>query len=308
MAEQNFSPPNAEQLREHLRLNPPTGPSPLAAWTPMLLMSVAMLIVILAPDGAIQLLVLPLMISVFVYLGIRVRMVRGLSAKVNAVQELAMMRYWPQSLRIGWQLLPEAKVSPEMHGRIVVAIAHSLDQVGAYDAAIIAYSYLIERMSPDHPGSLQLRLQRTLTQLANDQLADADDALRRMRSQSEFGEGGGPTTARAAFRLANLFQQVRTHHWDDAVETSDGMLDDLRPLGIDAGYGHALLALSFHQMKTDDEAATEKLRRQAKLWWSRATMLLPVSTLGDRLIELKPMIEDPSMADAVSPSQPPQEV
>jgi hypothetical protein len=77
---------------------------------------------------------------------------------------------------------------------------------------------------------------------------------------------------------------VRTNHFADAVEGCDGLLDELRPLGVDAGYGHALVALAYHHLA--GAAAGE----QAALWWSRATLLVAAPALLDRFAELRPLL------------------
>ena len=124
-----------------------------------------------------------------------------------------------------------------------------------------------------------------IAQIAGDQLTDADDTLRRLRGAIDPYRG---TPIAASYRLANLIQQTHTNHHADAVETAGTLLDDLRPLGAEAGYGHALMALSFYRMgeiETPDPAH----RQQAALWCSRATLLLSPEALSARFRELGAM-------------------
>ncbi len=114
----------------------------------------------------------------------------------------------------------------------------------------------------------------------------------------------GRTPVTAGFRLARLIQDVRTHHFADALETSDELIDELRPLGVEAGYGMALMALCYHQhhrrqaehTDTDTDAAsagtggapdTAGPSDAVARWWQRATLLLPAPVLVDRFPELK---------------------
>jgi hypothetical protein len=232
--------------------------------------------------------------GVFSAMSYRVRRLRGLETQVAKVHELALMRRWPQSLRLAWRLIPSLQTMPELHGRTVAMLALGLDQVRAYDAALVAYDHVIERLPAEHPGSIHLRVQRAMVHLATDQLADADSALRRLRGAvAAMGRGA----VAAAYRMALLMQQVTTHHFADAVATSDTLLDDLRPLGVDAAYGHALMALSYHQMAPDPLSPQHE---QAQQWWSRATLLLPPSALVDRFAQLQPLTQ--ALAPAPRPA------
>ena len=151
-----------------------------------------------------------------------------------------------------------------------------------YGAAIVGYDSLLEHLPNDHPGAIQLRAHRALAALHSDRLADADDTLRQMRSHVEPYAN---TPIGATYRLAELTQAVRTHHYSDPLERAEHMLDDLRPLGVEAGYGHALLALCHQEDRAsrDEHARREAVRR----WWESATLLLPEAALLDRYPELR---------------------
>lgn len=280
---QPFTPPTAEQVQRHLDLHPPRGPSRLVAWLPILALAVVLLLTFVIEDGLVLLLPWLLLGAFFLYLGWRVRAARQLEARATQVQELAMLRRWPQSLRQGWRLLPSLTHIPELHGRVVASLAHDLDQLKAYEAAIVAYDFLIARLPAEHPGAVQLRVQRAMAQLASHHLTDADETLRRLR---QVVDAYRQTTISAAYRLANLIQQIQTNHFADAVAEPGDLLEELRPLGVDAGYGHALLALAYSRM---DDAAQ---RAQAGLWWARATRLLSPPALCDRFGELAPLTQE----------------
>ena len=210
----------------------------------------------------------------------RLRRLRRLEARIVDAQELAMLRHHFPAFLLAWELMPAASAAPMLHGRLVAFIALCLDHLQAYDAAIVGYDHLIGHLPQDHPGSVQLQIQRAVAQLQTDRLTDADDAIRRLRGSAETMRS---TATRAAYRLAQLLQHVRTNHFADATALAGELVNDLRPLGVDAAYGHALMALSYQRL--DDAAA----RAQAAVWWSRATLLMPPSALVDRFRELEPL-------------------
>ncbi|MEM6554001.1 MAG: hypothetical protein AAF750_17940, partial [Planctomycetota bacterium] len=119
-----------------------------------------------------------------------------------------------------------------------------------------------------------------------DRLGDADEELRRVRGVVEgFGEVGGGASQATALRAeererlaagyayAGLVQDVVTHHFAEAVERGDGLVERLRPMGMEAGYGYGLMALC--HWKVGDEAG-------ARRWWTRAVLLVPGEALVGR--------------------------
>ena len=293
--EESFTPPTPEQVRAHLDRNPPRGRSRTMSWLTTAVMAAALALTLLAPNGATLVLALLLLLLLFFLLNWRTFAFRRLEAATGQVQEAAVRRRWVEALRRAWRLLPSLAAAPELHGRAVAFIAHSLDQVQAHESAIVAYNYLIDHLPPEHPAGVQFRVQRAMAQLASDQLVDADETLRRLRGSVERYK---ETPISASYRLANLIQQARTNHYADAVATSPTLLDDLRPLGVDAGFGHALMALAYFQSPEPAESTEDQktYREHAAEWWSRATLLLPIPLLVGRFAELEPL------KDALAPS------
>lgn len=278
-----FTPPTAEQLSEHLDRHPPRAPTPWAVWGPMVVVVVVALFgLALGGPFAFALPWLAVM-GLLVFLAVRVRTGRELEAQASETQELAMLRQFPAALRRAWRLLPRLDTNPLLHARIVALMAHCLDQVKQFDAAIVGYDYLLDNLPGDNPGAAQLRVQRAIAALLSDRLSDADDSLRRLRGGIDRYSG---TAVSAGYRLAQLVQQVRTNHFADAVAESGDVLEALRPLGVEAGYGHALVALSYQHAPGEDPRAAHRASQQ---WWQRATLLLPEETLVDRFPELLPL-------------------
>lgn len=221
------------------------------------------------------------LIGILAYLYSRTRSLRTLERRVVQMQELAMLRHYPAAMRCAWDLMPPVATIASMHGRVLAVLGHCLDQSRAYESAIVVYDGLIEQLPPRHPGAVQLRIHRAIAQLQCNQLLDADNTLRELRGITHLIRD---TATGAALRLAQLIQQVRTHHFADAVGSSQTLVDALRPLGVEAAYGHALMALSFTQV--DDEGSDQEALR----WWSRATLLMPATALVDRFEQLDRLV------------------
>ncbi len=204
---------------------------------------------------------------------------RRLNQRVMQAQQLTMMRDHQAALRLAWETMPTAVHQPQSHSALTAILAAALDQVKAHEAAIVAYDELLDRLPAEHPGSVFLKVQRAISLLQCDRLLDADNALRSLRGVADAVQ---QSVTRAVYRLAVLLQQVRTNHFTDALEAAPTLLDDLRPLGIEAGYGHALMALSFSQAPEGDAARSQE-------WWSRATLLVEPAALIQRFAELQPL-------------------
>jgi hypothetical protein len=280
----DFRPPSAEQVRQHLSDHPPTGPSRVMLWLP--LVALGLLVgVLLSRAGPLSALLPWLLLGGL--LGVtafRAQWMRDLEGRCQQAQELSMHKQHARALRLAWRLIPRTQTVPHLHARSTAVMAHSLDQVLAADAAIVVYDFLIERMSEGHPGVMQFRARRAVAQFLSDRLLDGDVSLRRLRA--DVSDSTPPAT-RAAIRLAELLQQVRTNHFTDALQTEPGLLEQLRPLGLEAAYGYGLMALChLRQPDTGDPHVSSRHASQARKWWTDATLLLPVSTLTRRLPEL----------------------
>ena len=283
--------PSEQQVIEYLQDHPVRIASRLIAFLPLAVLIGVLLVALTVQHPLASVLPWLALAGVLISAQVRVRRMRQRQNRLQTVQELSLQRRHRQALDAAWRLLPATTGSPQMHSHVVAMIAHSLDQLKAYDAAIVAYSGLIDRLPQQHPGCVHLQIQRAMAQLQADHLADADDTLRRLRNSIEtFAD----TVVSAGYRLARLIQQVRTNHFADAVDQAPTLLDELRPLGIEAGYGHALMALSY--LRTEDDPAP-----QAQLWWSRATLLMPADTLVNRFAELNSLWQADTLAESPRP-------
>lgn len=285
----SFAPPSPEQFEQHLRAYPASAPTRWLMQFPLLVVAGLFVLSLVIGGPALELLPWLALIWLFGHNWYRTRRVMQLEANIRRSQEAAMMRRYPQALRESWRLLPQTTSTPMLHHQTVAMIAHCLDSLGCYDAAIVGYDYLLNRLPPNQPIAVHIGVNRANAVLGADRLSDADDAIRRLRAAVEPYQN---TTIGANYRLAQLTQHVRTHHFAEGASENDDLIEVLRPLGVDAGYGHALMALChYHRQDEDADTDTASAHELAKLWWERATLLLPADALVQRYPELAPLME-----------------
>ncbi len=318
-----FIPPTAEQVQTHLEQHPVNPPSPWLAWGPMIVIGLAVFTAVVMP--VLVLVPCAMLIGLMITSQTRAGQLRRLEQRLNRAGELAVCRHLPEALRLSWRLLADATAYPPLHQRTQLMIGQILDHVQAYDAALVIYDDVIDRMgqssaSPtaNHqngladragkmsPGKrnrnmvaavgftpasglmvLRFQLQRALALLRSHRLVDADDRIRRLRGEVESvaSQPGGAMLA-GAYRVLQLMQAVVTNHADDAIELCDDLEKMLRPLGVEAGLGYGLAARAY-QVRGGREGSASESWQQAQYWWTNATMLLPAEELVNRLPELQ---------------------
>ncbi|MGB0768634.1 MAG: hypothetical protein ACPGYV_13115 [Phycisphaeraceae bacterium] len=288
-----FDPPTAEQLAEHLERHPAINVSGWQTRAPLFaIVALAAVGMLLLNQPGFALLPLLGLLALMAYLSGRARTARELQARTTRVWELAMIRRYREALGQAWELIPACRTRPDLHGRSITVIAHVLGELGRDEAAEVAYGYLLDRLPPDHPLALRLRLQRAIAALCSGRLADGDEALRKLRGAAESSKD---PTLRAALRLARLVQDVHTGHYADAVDEAEQTEAALFDLGVEAGYGHGLLALCFHQLAKHDPSADNQQRQRladrARSLWNNATLLIPAAALVYRHPDLAPLLD-----------------
>lgn len=283
-----FTPPTPQQVTAHLTRCAPRVSRMWVTQLPLLLLIAAAVMTLFAQDAVTALLPWIILIGVVSFAMIRVRHVRGIQDRVQKISDWTQLGQHERATRAIWKALPLVQMMPELHGRLVALMAHNLDKLTAWPAAEVAYDYLISRMPSDHPGSIQLQLQRTILQLFNDELTTADTNLRKLRSMAIELKN---TPMSATYYYAALLQHVRTFHLTEAIEENrDNLVEHLRPLGVDAGHGYALLAWCYHQMalrQADNLQANDECMTEARAWWRKATLLLSTQKLFARHADLK---------------------
>lgn len=285
-----FAPPTAEELRAYLEKHAPRGMGRHRPWLPLLAMATAMAVLVAAEEGWAALGALGVLAGLVGLSAAQRRRVLGLEREVAKVHELALQRQWARAMAGAWGLLPRLRGLPDLFARTTAFFAYGLDEQGAFEAAIVGYDFLLRHLPAEHPGAMLLMIQRAMAQLAVDRLTDADDALRRLRHLEQWPGSG----LSAAYRLAVLRQMVRTQHYADAAGLEDRLIERLRPLGVEAGYGYGLMALAKWRLASEGAGAgagaeLESRGEGAEEWWRRATLLLPVEALVRKFADLRPV-------------------
>ncbi|HAI10936.1 MAG TPA: hypothetical protein DCM28_04485 [Phycisphaerales bacterium] len=255
---------------------------------PLILLIAAAVMTLFAQDVFTALLPWLILVGVVIFAMVRVRNIRGIQTRVQKIGEWTQLGQHDRATRAIWKTLPVVQMMPELHGRLVALMAHNLDRLAAWPAAEVAYDYLIQRMPTDHPSSIQLQLQRTILQLFNDELASADTNLRKLRPMAMELKN---SPMAATYHYAALLQHVSTYHFTEAIEENrDDLVENLRPLGVEAGHGYALLAWSCYQLslrQADSLQFNDELMEQTRHWWHKATLLLSTQKLLKRQPQLK---------------------
>lgn len=284
-----FSPPTPDQVTSYLARHFVTGPSRWVTWLPAMLLGAAVLLAFSWSNHALTLLIWVLLVGVFVSTMVRANAIKHVEKQLSNVQEFTLRRNHTQALRVVWKLIPQLRALPQMHAKAVALLAHNLQFVRAYDASAVAFGHVIDKLPEEHPAAIQLRVEQVMTLLASDQLTDADNTLRRLRYVLDKFPG---TVISAGYTLGELYQRVRTNHFQDILDSRAGVTERLRPLGIDAAAGYAMIALAcFHMRQTDAQ-----LLSQATLWWDRACLLMSPQAMVGRFEELAAIQRGPDVA------------
>lgn len=284
-----FKPPTSSQVTDYLTRHFVTGPSRWVVWLPAMLLVAAVMLALTWTNPALTLLIWLVLIGLFVSAMVRARSMKQMEQSLASVQEFTLRRNHMQALRVVWRLIPQLRAQPQMHAKAVALLAHNLGHVQAYDASAIAFDHVIDKLPEDHPASVQLRVEQVMALLACDQLTDADRSLRRLRYVLDKFPN---SVISAGFSLGELYQQVRTNHFQDILDNTAGVMDRLRPLGIDAAPGYAMIALAcFHMRHTDAQLLT-----QAGTWWERASLLMAPAAMAERFEELATIQHGPLAA------------
>ncbi|BAM03579.1 hypothetical protein [Phycisphaera mikurensis] len=195
-------------------------------------------------------------------------------------------------------------------------MAQALQTLRHQEATLVATEALLERLPPHHPARASALLHRSIAEFESDRLADGDATLGRLRGLLEKREPVEPVEpagedpqaghagddrrvgrpfppadraaeehAHAAVRVAQLVQSVSTWHAADAVadaESAGGAVAAFRPLGVDAGFAHGLLAWCHLKLHRAEDAAAA---------WAVATRLIPAPALVHRFPRLAEVAE-----------------
>jgi len=267
-----FAPPTAEQLEAHLEAHAPKSSPLLNPWP--LVAGVGAALVGFVIGGTLGLMsgLLVVAVGISVWTTMQTRRVRRLQREAGQVHELALVRWFPEALRLAWRLLPELRQQPAMHFRVAGMVAQVLEELNESAAALAGYQHVLAALPKEHRMTLRLRLQAALMLVGDDRLADTEDALRGLhRAMGNHQEG-----LVARYVLTRLRQAVRTLHLREAIamvdqpplsrqtqdtaedetpdkDASPAIVPTLRPLGLEAALGYGLLALAHVRLAEFDQ-------------------------------------------------------
>ena len=134
-----FRPPSADQVTDYLTRHLATGPAKWVTWLPAMLLVAAVLLALTWSNPALTLLIWMILPGLFIAAMVRARSVKKIEQSLANVQEFTLRRNHSQALRVVWQLIPQLNTQPQMHAKAVALLAHNLQHVHAYDAAVVAF-------------------------------------------------------------------------------------------------------------------------------------------------------------------------
>jgi tetratricopeptide (TPR) repeat protein len=290
-AEAGFRPPTAEQMQEHIDAHPPRAASRWKRLLPLAPMGLGLGLYLAAPSGATALVLLGCVAGSLAWSAVLARASHQRRERLQQMHEKATLRRPEEALRIGWDLLPEVNESPLMYGSLLTTFGRCLSELQRDNAAMVCYDRLLESAPSNHPAAKHFACLRALAALFDDRLAEADDSLRRIRVEDE--PEGSPL--RSTVGIARLLQQARTYRVDDIIENRGDAIDRMRPLGVEAGYAYALIAWAHEQRRRQprEHDDVHSLADQVRVWWERATTLLPAAVIARRLPETAELAATP---------------
>ena len=157
-----FTPPRPERFAEHLQRCELKAPSPLVIWAPLLAM--VFLVIIAGAMGNLIGILLPWLAlgGLVLFHVVRMRYLRELERRGQRVQELIVLRRYPETLREGWRLLPQVRSLPVLHTGAIAAMTQALGELGEHESAMVGYGALIDELPEDHPSLPAVRLSRAM--------------------------------------------------------------------------------------------------------------------------------------------------
>ncbi|MEM6749935.1 MAG: hypothetical protein AAGA57_03230 [Planctomycetota bacterium] len=299
----SYRPPTVDEVERLLSSRRPTpGVAPWARWVVIAGVGVVVLSLLLSMiDAGEAAALLPVAAVLIAAIGLRLRANRERAAHdaVNAAHELSALRRSREALAEAWRLWPSGAASPSRRRQLLAIMAQSLEEIGAWEQALRVLDELLETLPAPSPPELMLRLRRASVLVWTEQLTDVDDELRsaRPRLGAERANLGW-----ALYRQAELLRDAATGHADRVEALGAPLIEELRPLGVDAAVGYAAAAVCLARladadqkrqdapaparpsaMLDPDRPAAERLWAMARDWWRRACDLAPEAPLVARV-------------------------
>lgn len=202
-----------------------------------------------------------------------VRRLRADQTLVEGIGEMVQLRRWTEAASQLEHYLGRPSRTLGLRSQALVYLAAILARYQRFLDAIVVYDYLIDHELVDAGTGYALRLGRTMAMLREDHLVDADRALSDLKRMTP------PGVDSAGLSLLDLYRDVKTGHYQDAIDRFARVLPSLRQqLGHRTGDAWALAARSYDALGRASEAA------QA---YKNATLLCPLTELSRRYPEVQ---------------------
>lgn len=225
----------------------------------------------------------------------------GESQAVAALDELVQLRRWPEAADLATRLLAQPMVSPERRMHALTGLATILTRYHRFEEARVVHDYLLSRAdaadepnarpgmadpTPDASTAHAIRVARAMGLLREDRLVDADRAmsvLRREVSQARdevrrtAGNEAAASVRSAGLVLLDLYRDVKTRHFEEAIAGFDASLSTLR----DQLGGRVADAWILYAAALDGVGRSE----DAQAAYANATALIPAVELHRRYPE-----------------------
>lgn len=213
---------------------------------------------------------------------------------VEAIEELVLLRRWPDAAWHLRELLSGPMRNPAGRARALIALSAVLMRYERFDDAIRVQTYLTGELGLAGPAGHAVRVGRTMAELRSDHLHDADSSLsglkRDVARQNRASESEEDETS-AGLALAEMYRDVKTGHPDEAIEVYERSLPSVRrQMGHRSADAHVLAAAAYARLDRPEEAAVA---------YDAATRLAPAAELNRRYPEIRELVA--TLQPAVAP-------
>lgn len=223
---------------------------------------------------------------------------RGIAAEiqaVNALEELVLLRRWPEAADLVQRILSRPMYLRERRLTSLKALASILNRYHRFADARIVMDYLLSDESgfdADASTAHSIRVSRGIGMLREDFLVDADKAMSDLRrevnrARDEMRRLRGPEAAgeiqSAGLALLELYRDVKTGHYQEACDGFEKSMPIMRDqLGMRIADAWVLVAAARHALGRIDAAQTA---------YTNATALSPPVELHRRYPETIGLVE-----------------
>jgi tetratricopeptide (TPR) repeat protein len=222
-------------------------------------------------QGATSVLMLVLMLGMGYLVWFGVRALRREGQQLEALQELVLLRRWPEAASLAGQLLSGPVRLPQTRLMGLLLLSRILMRYHRFSDAVMVCDELLQTDMLDADSARAVRVDRAMALLHEERLFDADRAISELRRGAQVDQSGG-------LALLEIYRDVKTGHPDEAIQTFQISLSAMRrQLGHALGEAYALIACALDRLGRPAEAQTA---------FANATVLMPMPELTRRYGEV----------------------